>query len=63
MGDCVFAGDELLQAFSGSLIEDPSLLVFDGEIKAVALGDKKEFTVPSSVKAIGPAAFSNLADC
>jgi len=60
LGDCVFAGDELLQAFSGSLIEDPSLLVFDGEIKAVALGDKTTFTVPSSVKAIGPAAFAYL---
>ena len=60
LGGCVFAGDELLQAFSGSLIEDPSLLVFDGAIKAVALGDKTTFTVPSSVKSIGPAAFAYL---
>ena len=60
LGDSVFAGDELLHAFSGSLIEDPSLLVFDGEFKAVALGDKTTFTVPSSVRAIGPEAFAYL---
>ena len=60
LGNSLFMGDELLQAFSGSLIEDPSLLVFDGEIKAVALGDRTEFTVPSSVKVIGPTAFAYL---
>lgn len=59
-GDAVFYGDGMLQGFSGPLAEDPSLLVFKGELKAIALGDRTEITVPSTVKAIGVSTFAAL---